>query len=46
MAPAVLRHRIVTSFNAEAEGVDTIAITNKLLETVKENLLGGALLGL
>jgi MoxR-like ATPase len=32
----VLRHRIVTSFNAEAEGVDTIAIINKLLETVKE----------
>ncbi|MEE9441987.1 MAG: MoxR family ATPase [candidate division Zixibacteria bacterium] len=32
----VLRHRIVTSFNAEAEGIDTIAIINKLLETVKE----------
>ncbi len=32
----VMRHRIVTSFNAEAEGVDTIAITNKLLEKVKE----------
>jgi len=32
----VFRHRIVTSFNAEAEGVDTIAITKKLLETVKE----------
>jgi len=32
----VLRHRIVTSFNAEAEGVDTIAIINKLLDTVKE----------
>jgi MoxR-like ATPase len=32
----VLRHRIVTSFNAEAEGVDTIAIINKLLEAVKE----------
>jgi len=32
----VLRHRIVTSFNAEAEGVDTIAIINKLLEVVKE----------
>jgi len=32
----VFRHRIVTSFNAEAEGVDTIAITNKLLEAVKE----------
>ena len=32
----VLRHRIVTSFNAEAEGVDSIAIINKLLEAVKE----------
>ena len=32
----VLRHRIVTSFNAEADGVDTIAIVNKLLESVKE----------
>ena len=32
----VLRHRIVTSFNAEAEGVDTVAIVNKLLEVVKE----------
>jgi len=31
----VLRHRIVTSFNAEADGVDTIAIVNKILETVK-----------
>lgn len=31
----VLRHRIVTSFNAEADGVDTIAIVNKILENVK-----------
>ncbi len=31
----VLRHRIVTSFNAEADGVDTIAIINKILEIVK-----------
>jgi MoxR-like ATPase len=35
-AVPVLRHRIVTSFNAEAEGVDTIAIVKKLLETVGE----------
>jgi len=35
-AVPVLRHRIVTSFNAEAEGVDTIAIINKLMEKVKE----------
>lgn len=32
----VLRHRIVTSFTAEAEGIDTIAIVKKLLETVPE----------
>jgi MoxR-like ATPase len=30
----VLRHRIVTSFNAEADGVDTAAIVKKLLDTV------------
>jgi MoxR-like ATPase len=35
-AVPVLRHRIVTSFNAEAEGVDTIAIIKRLMETVKE----------
>ncbi|HOZ08801.1 MAG TPA: hypothetical protein PKW75_10990 [candidate division Zixibacteria bacterium] len=32
----VLRHRIVTSFNAEADGVDTMEIIKRLLETVKE----------
>ncbi|MDF1544025.1 MAG: MoxR family ATPase [bacterium] len=32
----VLRHRIVTSFNAEADGVDTIEIIRRLLETIKE----------
>ncbi len=31
----VLRHRIVTSFNAEADGVDTTAIVGKILESVK-----------
>jgi MoxR-like ATPase len=31
----VLRHRIVTSFNAEADGVDTTAIVQQILETVK-----------
>jgi MoxR-like ATPase len=31
----VLRHRIVTSFNAEADGVDTEVIIKKLLDTVK-----------
>ncbi len=32
----VLRHRIVTSFNAEADGVDTMEIIKRLLEIVKE----------
>jgi len=31
----VLRHRIVTSFNAEADGVDTEEIIKRLLDTVK-----------
>jgi MoxR-like ATPase len=31
----VLRHRIVTSFNAEADGVDTSAIVKKLIDNVK-----------
>ncbi len=31
----VLRHRIVTSFNAEADGVDSLEIIRRLLETVK-----------
>ncbi|NNE08601.1 MAG: MoxR family ATPase [Gemmatimonadetes bacterium] len=34
VAPAVLRHRIVTNFNAEAEGIDTMEIVKRLLETV------------
>jgi MoxR-like ATPase len=32
----VLRHRIVTSFNAEADGVDTTEIIRRILDTVKE----------
>ncbi|MBU4387770.1 MoxR family ATPase, partial [Candidatus Dependentiae bacterium] len=31
----VLRHRIVTSFNAEADGVDTEEIIKRLLDTIK-----------
>ncbi|MDX9858063.1 MAG: MoxR family ATPase [candidate division Zixibacteria bacterium] len=31
----VLRHRIVTSFNAEADGVDSMEIIRRLLDTVK-----------
>ncbi len=37
VAAAVLRHRIVTTFHAEAEGVDTMKIINKLLQDVPES---------
>jgi len=36
MAGPVLRHRIVTNFNAEADGVAPIHIVQKLLDTVKD----------
>ena len=36
MAKPVLRHRIITNFNADAEGVDSDAIIDKLLATIKE----------
>jgi MoxR-like ATPase len=36
VAKPVLRHRIVTNFNAEAEGVNTIDITKRLLEEIPE----------
>ncbi|MCP4685776.1 MAG: MoxR family ATPase [bacterium] len=32
----VLRHRIVTSFNAEADGVDSLEIIRRILDTIKE----------
>ena len=35
IAGPVLRHRLVTSFNAEAEGVSTIQIVEKLIQDVK-----------
>jgi MoxR-like ATPase len=38
VARAVLRHRIVTNFNAEAEGVDTIRIIDRLLEETPEEV--------
>jgi MoxR-like ATPase len=34
-ARPVLRHRIVTSFNAEADGVGSLDIIEKLLNDVK-----------
>lgn len=36
VAKPVLRHRIVTSFNAEAEGIGTSQIIDRLLEEVKD----------
>lgn len=34
VAIPVLRHRLVTNFNAEAEGVDSVSVVKKLLEKV------------
>lgn len=34
VARPVLRHRIITNFNAEAEGMDSDAIVGRLLETI------------
>ena len=34
VAKPILRHRLITNFNAEAEGVDSVAIIEKLLEKV------------
>jgi MoxR-like ATPase len=36
MAKPVLRHRLFTNFNADAENIDPDAIIGKLLETVSE----------
>ena len=36
MAKPVLRHRIISNFNADAEGIDSDAIIEKLIATVKE----------
>lgn len=36
VASAVLRHRVLTNFHAEAEGVDTDIVIERLLETVQE----------
>ena len=36
VAKPVLRHRIITNFNADAEGIDTDAVVDKLIATIKE----------
>jgi MoxR-like ATPase len=35
MAKPVLRHRLVTNFNAEAEGIGTADIVERLLKEIK-----------
>lgn len=37
----VLRHRIVTNFNAEAEGIDSLQIIDRLLKSVDETKING-----
>ena len=36
VAHAVLRHRVLTNFHAEAEGVDSDAVITQLLDTIQE----------
>ncbi|MBN1911697.1 MAG: MoxR family ATPase [Pirellulales bacterium] len=40
VAPPVLRHRIFTNFNADAEGIDTERVVRQILETVPEPSYG------
>jgi MoxR-like ATPase len=42
VALPVLRHRIVTNFNAEAEGITSDEIVRRLLDTVRAEELNGA----
>lgn len=36
VAPAVLRHRVLTNFHAEAEGIDPDTVIERLIESVQE----------
>ncbi len=40
VAPSVLRHRVLTNFHAEAEGIDPDAVVEQLVETVQEPSIG------
>ena len=40
MAYPVLRHRLFTNFNADAEGIDVDQVIEKMLETVPEPTYG------
>ena len=43
LAPSVLRHRILTNFNAEAEGITSLAIIERLLDVVNPEAVEDAL---
>jgi MoxR-like ATPase len=43
LAPSVLRHRILTNFNAEAEGVSSFTIIQRLLDVVRPEAIDVAL---
>jgi MoxR-like ATPase len=43
LAPSVLRHRILTNFNAEAEGITSLAIIDRLLDVVNPDAVEVAL---
>ena len=38
VAVPVLRHRMATNFKAKAEGIDTVKLVEKLLQTVPREL--------
>ncbi len=40
VAASVLRHRVLTNFHAEAEGIDPDAVVEQLVETVQEPSIG------
>jgi MoxR-like ATPase len=35
IVPSILRHRIITNFKAQAEGITSLEIINRLLEEVR-----------
>jgi MoxR-like ATPase len=35
VAPSILRHRIITNFKAQAEGISSLHIIERLLQEVK-----------
>jgi MoxR-like ATPase len=43
LAPSVFRHRILTNFNAEAEGITSLAIVDRLLNVVDPDAVDVAL---